>query len=206
MNPPLLSATSPRLAELEASLGQGKVNPDRPIKHAVLLTSDGRRRPRRILTSAIELEWWFWRMIQKTNTGCWEWMGRQDDNGYGSIKVNRRRILTHRFAAFLVLGRESTYCICHHCDNPPCCNPSHLFEGTVADNDLDKRQKGRMPSFKGEKNPNAKLTWNDVILIRSSSLTLKELGRQFNITKQTVWCVKHAYRGLWLQESNSVKD
>jgi hypothetical protein len=45
---------------------------------------------------------------------------------------------------------------CHHCDNPPCCNPVHLFQGTHLDNNLDSKIKGRN-SF-GERRPMAKLT------------------------------------------------
>lgn len=58
--------------------------------------------------------------------------------------------------------------ICHTCDNPPCCNPKHLFEGTKIDNQRDCMAKGRrtMPEAIGEKNLNAKLTQVDVDRIK----------------------------------------
>jgi hypothetical protein len=62
----------------------------------------------------------------------------------------------------------------HHCDNPMCINPEHLFLGTNADNVADKMAKGRCKTGKGERHWKSKLTENDVIKIRTE---LKDLDR-----------------------------
>ncbi len=82
---------------------------------------------------------------------CWEWRGHRTPLGYGRIgdEGSRRVLLTHRVAWEDVNGPvpDGMY-ICHRCDNPPCCNPSHLFTGTAADNIQDAKQKGRLPCTK----------------------------------------------------------
>ncbi|WP_407069879.1 HNH endonuclease family protein, partial [Loigolactobacillus coryniformis] len=35
-----------------------------------------------------------------------------------------------------VFPEGKTHCL-HHCDNPPCCNPEHLFAGSNLDNIYD---------------------------------------------------------------------
>jgi hypothetical protein len=89
--------------------------------------------------------------------------------------------------------------VCHTCDNPPCCNPKHLFKGTHQDNSSDMAKKGRSYSaelrsfykhpLKGESNPNAKLTWAQVASIRelrTLGFFLREIGAQYGITFQAV--------------------
>jgi hypothetical protein len=53
---------------------------------------------------------------------------------------------THVYAFYLANGHwPEPFCL-HKCDNPPCCNPSHLFEGDAAENAEDRNLKGRQPS------------------------------------------------------------
>jgi hypothetical protein len=79
--------------------------------------------------------------VTVTSGGCWEWKGaRTLPAGYG---IYRRR-LAHRLALELSVGPLPTKILaCHHCDNPPCVRPDHLFPGSYADNMRDCVRKGR---------------------------------------------------------------
>jgi DNA invertase Pin-like site-specific DNA recombinase len=78
--------------------------------------------------------------------------------------------------------------VCHHCDNPPCCEPTHLFLGTNADNIRDRQQKGRGAS--GARNGTAKLTEEQVRAIRALFVTGEfskaEIARQMGLPRHQV--------------------
>lgn len=79
---------------------------------------------------------------------CWEWTGKRDDRpdqGYGMVTLANAGFRAHRIAWELANGQElpTEVFACHSCDNPPCCNPAHLFPGTVTDNNQDSVRKGR---------------------------------------------------------------
>lgn len=86
----------------------------------------------------------FWLRVRK-GEGCWEWSGWRAGSGYGQIKVNKRIESAHRLSWILHHGAiPKGLIVCHHCDNPPCVRPDHLFLGTYSDNVRDAMHKGRM--------------------------------------------------------------
>lgn len=86
----------------------------------------------------------FWRKVDKSGD-CWEWRGFRGANGYGKAHLTRKpSTYAHRIAWTLTNGPiPKGMHVCHHCDNPPCCNPAHLFLGTAKDNVHDMMVKGR---------------------------------------------------------------
>lgn len=84
---------------------------------------------------------WFWgQTLEPIDSECWEWQRGHGQAGYGRCGT----LHAHRVAWTLVHGDiPDTLWVLHHCDNPPCVRPTHLFLGTAADNTLDMIQKGR---------------------------------------------------------------
>lgn len=105
-----------------------------------------------------EVEAAFWSRVDKSGgpDACWPWMGPMTDFGYGKFRVWNRTRTSHRLAIEFTNGPIQTgsgyhgTCVLHRCDNPPCCNPAHLWLGTNADNAADRNAKGR--SAAGERN------------------------------------------------------
>lgn len=116
---------------------------------------------------------------------CWPWMGsRNRKGGYGRVK----KILTHRIVWEHTRRRKipATKRILHRCDNPPCCNPRHLFLGTQKNNVRDMVAKGRRSPTHGEANPRAKITEQQVIRIFLDSRSDASIHRLTGIPKATI--------------------
>ena len=135
----------------------------------------------------------FWaQALQGLPDTCWPWQGRRMPNGYGMVYAPGRKMDTgaHIVAWCLTHGRWPSpgMHICHACDNPPCCNPSHLWEGTQAQNIEDASRKGRNP--RGERHGNSKLTdaqWQEALnLWRTGAWSLRGLAAHYGITHKAL--------------------
>lgn len=108
----------------------------------------------------------FWAKVEKKGKDeCWEWTACKDYQEYGVFWLAPKNKRAHRFSWTLHCGKiPDGLCVCHHCDNPSCVNPAHLFVGTTVDNTQDSVQKGRRQQ--GEAHANSKLTEEMVLQIR----------------------------------------
>ena len=75
---------------------------------------------------------------------CHPWRGGTDDDGYGVIRLDGKAHKAHRVAFFLAHGRWPEPCGLHSCDNPPCCNVRHLFEGNCSAEQQGPRAQGQI--------------------------------------------------------------
>lgn len=76
--------------------------------------------------------------------GCWRFSGKPGSDGYGKLKTNGTTVRAHRayYTAYVGLVPDNLW-VLHHCDNPMCVNPEHLYVGTQLDNERDKDARGR---------------------------------------------------------------
>ena len=118
----------------------------------------------------------FWSKVDmRGQNECWPFMGTRDEHGYGRFGVGGTgaQSLAHRYAYIILVGiPDKGLCVLHRCDNPPCCNPSHLFPGTRKDNIFDMIEKGRQRHFAccGEFHGCSKLTQIMVDDIRNRAI------------------------------------
>lgn len=131
--------------------------------------------------------------IHKTGT-CWNWNGCKTPDGYGLIRHNGPQELAHRASWMVYRGPiPEGMCVLHHCDNPACVNPDHLFLGSHRDNmaDCAAKQRIRNGNQKGSSNGHSKLTEQDIPNIRSLSKSFSHstIAKCFDVSRRTISAV-----------------
>lgn len=118
--------------------------------------------------------------------GCWLWTGIKDRDGYGLFTYAKKQYRAPRLALELD-GRPvpAGHYACHHCDNPGCVRPSHLYVGTPTDNAADTKARGR--ARHGKK---AKVSADDIAVIRAAPGRHQDIADRFGISRSSVSMIK----------------
>lgn len=152
--------------------------------------------------------------------GCWIWPRAQDATGRGRLWLNGKIMLAHRAVWTLRVGPiPDGKILCHHCDNPSCVRPSHIYVGTHADNMRDMKDRRRSmakrnPALasrlgrnaglmntwsRGTENPKAKLTVEQVDAIKGDSRPTKAVAAEYGVSRTTIQRVRSG--ALWRTET-----
>ena len=158
----------------------------------------------RIRGEGVEARFWF-HVSKRGPDDCWEWQGARRHFGYGVFNNPTGPSSTHRYSWQLHNGPiPDGLWVLHHCDNPPCVNPAHLYVGDWRDNQRDMYERGRNFRFPpgGSGNPASKLTPDDVRAIRSAYTGKRgekaELARRFGVSKPTIASILDGETWTWV--------
>jgi len=153
------------------------------------------------MTLNIPFEVRFWRNVDKQDdSACWNWIRSTLRGGYGKTERKRGKAFSaHRAAWELTYGPiPKGMLVLHHCDNPRCVNPKHLWLGTQKDNVHDAFSKGRRHGRPGESNPIHKLTEQEVLEIRDSALSQCALAGMHGVSPSLISRIQHGERWCFL--------
>lgn len=130
------------------------------------------------------------------DTGCWNWQGGKNQRGYGLIQSKDddgiwKSRAVHRVSYELYNGSIPVGLLaCHHCDNPSCCNPQHIYIGTQKMNMADMISKGRKNPSRGANHWKAKVSDDEIASIRDNPDTYSSIGLQYGISASQVHRIK----------------
>lgn len=152
------------------------------------------------LMRGVPLEERMRRQTRKVESGCHEWSGAIDSDGYGRIRANLygQAIQKAHRAAWVLANKKvipTGMVVCHSCDNRRCVNPAHLWLGTPAENTQDMMDKGRHRYMRGEEHTDARLTEQQVRVILADARPYAQIAADYGVHAQTVSSIKN--RDSW---------
>lgn len=110
-------------------------------------------------------------------SGCWEWTGLKDKDGYGRFEEDGSWVGAHRRSWETLNGPiPDGLELDHRCETPACINPAHLRLMTHGENIRRSRQ--------------AKLTWRKVHAIRASDEAASALAERYGVSQHTIYEVR----------------
>lgn len=145
------------------------------------------------------LEVRFERHVRRTDS-CWIWEGGANQAGYGQFRIGRSGhghpvISVHRWSYEHFVGPIPPGAwICHHCDNPSCVRPDHLYAGTAKQNSADaivRNKRAKKVKFGARKRV---LTDDAVRAIRADDRPVWIVAHAFEVSETTVYAVKSRLR------------
>jgi hypothetical protein len=141
--------------------------------------------------------------------GCLEFVGCRNSDGYGNIalgKPSKRIVYAHRVAYELFCGPiPNGLQVAHHCDNPPCCLPEHLFLATPQENTHDSWRKGRgnHNTYHGTAHPGAILNEKQVAeikyLLLKGQLSFGAIAALYGVSWGAVSHIKRGNTWAWVE-------
>lgn len=140
----------------------------------------------------------FFKRVGKIDSGCWLWLGSLNA-GYGQFRRDDGSIiLAHRYSYIHAFNSPiDGLVVMHKCDTPKCVNPDHLMLGTQAENVMDMHSKGRAKKrgVIGELHHQAKLTDDQVRLIRASDKKTADIAKEFGVSRTVIYDILK--RRIW---------
>jgi hypothetical protein len=135
----------------------------------------------------------FWANFDDSGSGCWEWTGGSNEPGYGRIRIQDKLRYAHRVAYQLECGPlDDGEQVNHHCDNPACVRPGHLFAGDQKQNVEDAIEYGDLleSRVRGPENGKSKLAEDQVREIRRDYAeevhSQRELASKFGVSRGAI--------------------
>lgn len=151
----------------------------------------------------------FWEKVKRgAEADCWPWTGFRKKSGHGLTSYKSAPIHASRKAWILTHGPvPSALSVLHRCDNAACCNPSHMYLGTRADNMIDYWQ-NTPPEQRGARGRPSVLDDGQLSTLwqmRKKGATLKECAEVFDVHHSTIWRYVTARRKELVRKMQAVR-